>query len=476
MSLWSQKIRINGASCTSAIISGEMLLPTKASEPLNRLIFGMASGKVLLIIKNDDLLLTLGSKLIEKSANSDHHVNYIRGQLRSVARLLISIREGNPDDAILRNASMSTIISPKYFKTVLTAVRDLSGFNEEDFTYTKPSLALKLGHALRKCSLILKGIASQAEDSCMKNRAKEFYNLCGDEWTDEIAGSAHRTLENRHLNQPPLLPLTSDVMKLMSHIKDVHSQSLSIIFEERYDEHFCRSFRSLGESVLCQLILFNRRRQGEVSKVLLNLFNENSKELPVPKYPEVQKTLSPLERFLCHNFRRFEIPGKRNNNVPLLMTNEQMLAISNLTNSVYRHKVGIASSNPYVFAVTSKHIQSKRSVSYIRGHDVLRKFSALSGCENPKSLRSKNLRKHVATMSQILNLRDHELDQLATFMGHDVRVHRQFYRLPEDVVQTAKVTKILMAMENGTIGNFQGKTLDEIDIDLSSCKYITCNF
>jgi len=44
-------------------------------------------------------------------------------------------------------------------------------------------------------------------------------------------------------------------------------------------------------------------------------------------------------------------------------------------------------------------------------------------------------------MSQILNLQDHELDQLPAFMVHDVRVHRQYYRLPEDVVQTDKVKK-----------------------------------
>jgi len=62
-------------------------------------------------------------------------------------------------------------------------------------------------------------------------------------------------------------------------------------------------------------------------------------------------------------------------------------------------------------------------------------------------------------MSQILNLKCHELDQVAQFMGHDVRVHREFYRLPHDVVQTARVVKVLMAMENGTISQYRGKSL-----------------
>jgi len=67
-------------------------------------------------------------------------------------------------------------------------------------------------------------------------------------------------------------------------------------------------------------------------------------------------------------------------------------------------------------------------------------------------------------MCQVLNLKRHELDQIAKFMGHDVRVHREFYRLPADVIQTARVVRVLMSMENGTVAQFRGKSLEEIDV------------
>ena len=96
--------------------------------------------------------------------------------------------------------------------------------------------------------------------------------------------------------------------------------------------------------------------------------------------------------------------------------------------------------------------------------EILRKFARESGAEKPELLTSTALRKHIATMSQVLNLKDHELDVLADFLGHDVRVHRHFYRLPEDTIQLAKVSKLLIELESGNIAKHKGKTLDEIQI------------
>ncbi|KAI4905149.1 hypothetical protein NFI96_011546, partial [Prochilodus magdalenae] len=78
---------------------------------------------------------------------------------------------------------------------------------------------------------------------------------------------------------------------------------------------------------------------------------------------------------------------------------------------------------------------------------------------------SEKLRKHAATLSTVLNMTNTEMDQLANFLGHDIRIHREFYRLPEKTLQLAKISKILMALEQGRIAEFQGKNLDEIGIE-----------
>ncbi|KAI4815059.1 hypothetical protein KUCAC02_005225 [Chaenocephalus aceratus] len=83
-------------------------------------------------------------------------------------------------------------------------------------------------------------------------------------------------------------------------------------------------------------------------------------------------------------------------------------------------------------------------------------------CKTAPTVSTKNC---VEQQDTILNLKNNEVDQLANFLGHDIRVHRDFYRLPEATIEIAKISKILLAMEKGSLAAYQGKSLDEIEIE-----------
>ncbi|KAH3861967.1 hypothetical protein DPMN_024920 [Dreissena polymorpha] len=68
-------------------------------------------------------------------------------------------------------------------------------------------------------------------------------------------------------------------------------------------------------------------------------------------------------------------------------------------------------------------------------------------------------------MTQLFNSSENDLDILAKFLGHDIRVHREFYRLPDGTMQVAKVSKLLMMMESGQITINSVNSLDDIDVD-----------
>ena len=142
--------------------------------------------------------------------------------------------------------------------------------------------------------------------------------------------------------------------------------------------------------------------------------------------------------------------------MPVLLTKEIKTNLDLLLN--LRTQVGVADSNPFVFATLAD-----RAYRHVRGSDALRYLAAQCGAKSPSLLTLTNLRKHIATVSQILNLKENELDILAKFLGLDIRIHRDYYRLPNDHLQVAKVSRILLAIEKGTLHNFKGQILDEMD-------------
>lgn len=73
------------------------------------------------------------------------------------------------------------------------------------------------------------------------------------------------------------------------------------------------------------------------------------------------------------------------------------------------------------------------------------------GAKHSVALTSTKLQKHIAPMSQFLNLDENEAEQLADVLGHDIHIHRQYYPLPQGALQLVKTSKLLLAVEKGTL-------------------------
>lgn len=96
---------------------------------------------------------------------------------------------------------------------------------------------------------------------------------------------------------------------------------------------------------------------------------------------------------------------------------------------------------------------------------ALKKCIKLCDAKHPEVLTSSILQNHIAMISEFLNFEENECDQLANVLGHDVHIHRRYYRLPRGTLQLARMNKVLLAMETGTVSWCKGMTLDEIKVD-----------
>ena len=54
---------------------------------------------------------------------------------------------------------------------------------------------------------------------------------------------------------------------------------------------------------------------------------------------------------------------------------------------------------------------------------------------------------------------------MSNHLGHELQIHKEVYRLQESSIEAGKVSKLLLALEQGNIQNIKGKNLDEIQED-----------
>ena len=165
---------------------------------------------------------------------------------------------------------------------------------------------------------------------------------------------------------------------------------------------------------------------------------------------------------LCFRLDLVNVRRKRGNKVPIIMTVEIVQAIRALI--MYRDKIGVHGENRYVFAAPTRG-----SMNFLRGYDCLSSTVDRLQLQNPGAIKSTRLRKYIVTVSQILDLGNTELEWLARHMGHDLSIHKEYYRLHDHTIELSKISRLLLAVDEGNAAKWAGKRLDDISVD-GECK------
>ncbi|KAL7877387.1 hypothetical protein SRHO_G00040300 [Serrasalmus rhombeus] len=418
-------------------------VPSTISKQLWGVISAMNPDPITDIVKNDQVIIDVGQHLLNKGGRSAKNQQSVREKMREMGRLIRNARK------VTTLKKMEDLINPKKYMETVKAVKLTCGYDSETNKFLIPSLANKLGNTLVKVSKLLKaqGLISN-NDKLVKN-ASEFQDVHQEKWNELISATALRNIREAKWNVPTLMPFTEDVQKMHAYLTQVQDEWYNSLSESPST----KAWMELAKVCLAQIILFNRRREGEVASMPLSAFSSRDTSDP---HVDVDWALSEVEKKLCRHFSRIVIRGKRGRPVPILLTPKMLGALELLVKQ--REACGVLKDNGYMFA-------RPEAMTHFRGSDCIRGFAKACGARCPESLTSTRLRKHAATLSTVLNMTDTEMDQLANFLGHDIRIHREFYRLPEKTLQLAKISKVLMALEQGRLAEFHGKNLDEIGID-----------
>ena len=256
-------------------------------------ISSMRPDEITFTAKRDDLIMLFGNSWFEKSGSV--RANYISDKMRSLARLAMKLRDltGNED------ADLAKFLKPEMFDKVVDATKEICGFaqakeNDHLSSFEKPGLALKLGYSLKRCAELLRGFALRKKDKDMKEDVESFVELINSEWSSKVSSAALRALGDNAFNKTPDMPETEDLVKLRDFLlSKIPTTTQSLLLEPSLS-----TWRSLAELTVARILLFNKRRGNEGSKMEIKQFQERPKWADV-SMEEMSRSLQPLEIELC---------------------------------------------------------------------------------------------------------------------------------------------------------------------------------
>ena len=270
------------------------ICPGKSSA-FQEVVASMKSDNITITARNDSIISALGTMMVEKVGTRRSYD--ISQHMRNLARLLLSLREADHDE----NAQLSLFLRPEKFDVVVQCVMDVSKFDAKNGEKHVgiPSLALHIGHALKKCVGIARGKALREKDKLLLENVEHFEKLMKTEWKDRISHHSLTTLNDRKHNQQDILPVTSDLQKLKEYITfKIISLTSHLQATSRPAIHI---WRELCELVLNRLILFNKRRGGETAKLRVETYTSRP-DWHKSTNQEIVASLSGIEQQL---FKRY---------------------------------------------------------------------------------------------------------------------------------------------------------------------------
>lgn len=360
----------------------------KESPLLNSILEKMKCDAVTELIKDDPLIRRFLNQQLDKYEAAPTKIALIRGRARDIGRLLHHIQKNNSE---LRMCELQDLMVPERFDTIVESVHELANQRKEETGQPAASLPIKLGQTIEKICGILNGMGIRSGDNELLDRVERFSKLFKEEWPSKVSLKSRRQLYNAKLNKPDGIPKTEDVVKMAKCLSEEAEKRMTKWIQEPGLE----SGRKLAEAVLCQLIVFNKRRGGEASRMLVKNYRDSVKNFEETDFEgEIYCSLKEEEKFMARTHLLIGVVGKCGTHVPVILTLKMKEKIDALLAN--RHATFIPHDNPYVFGVP-------KCQTHLKSWDVLRSF-----CRQFQTSRitSTGLRKYLATTAQVMDLSD----------------------------------------------------------------------
>jgi len=409
-----------------------------ANDTLKNIVFPiLREDEITRAIRYDELIILYANKLCTKY-KAQHQHDMIRARLRLLGRLFLALREINNDID-----DFKSLYHPKFYDDCVSAINVVAGYNDNEKIYKAPAVAANLSTLIKHVGNLLITECIKQEDTEKKKLVKDFLKLLIVDIGTSINTTVTETQSVHKRHKKIQLPSLEDIKTLYRHLKKKRIEAYTALKQS----FSFNNWLSLAEATLTAIHVFNRRRAGEIERTLIEDF-QNYEKLNENMYRDIYKSLSMQSRKIAERYVRFCIRGKLGRTVPVLLSQDLFECINLILK--FREEAKVPTKNPYIFGLPSN---DKRRYKYLRACVLIRKFAVECNAVHSNTLRGTTLRKHVATYCIQLNLNEVDVSDLATFMGHADKIHKEHYRQPLPTRDILKISQYLEAVQGNNKNN-----------------------
>nr|CAI5858393.1 unnamed protein product [Callosobruchus analis] len=277
-------------------------------------------------------------------------------KVREIARLLLALQKFSTVKWCM------DFLRLDMYESIVTATKIICGFDANTRTFKASSLALLVhfGTNLKfPCDVAKKAVIRKKPLIHITNESGRDRKLNLDiiqcHWCNDVSSLANKNLHESKIQKPQLVPLAEDIKRFNDYLLTVASKAFTCLKNKEAVE---TNYKILAECILCLLVVFDRKRIGEVQ----------------------------FEKNMCSFFKRVVVFGKGSKPVPLLLTKQMQMYISLLLD-VRKETNIVPKQNRYIFANPGS------ASRWISGSYVVRKFAYKCGASRPELLTLTRFRK-----------------------------------------------------------------------------------
>ena len=239
----------------------EQLRPIASKKLVNEVFSKMILDEVSNVVKGDTLIIQLGNQWLEKNVGNILKRGVYTSQiLRLVGRFLLNLRKIKPIPGN-REPSVWDYLRSQYFESIVEAcILTASPFLDDEEQLKSPSNAIKLGYDIKRLLNGKIGLAIMASDTSSQEDATKVLKLMEIYWGTKVTKAARVMLEARRFYAEKNLPSPEDIKRLNTHLRE----SITGLDYQNLDNV---NFRRVAELIEAKLIIYNRRRSGEVQAI-----------------------------------------------------------------------------------------------------------------------------------------------------------------------------------------------------------------